>query len=450
MTSTGRRLLLALCCAALGCARATVDTINADAASAVSPPYFDPTRRIPITDDPNACARSVIKPDRAPLELFILVDSSGSMADTTPGGQSKWEAVVAALQQFLRDPESTGIVAALQFFPQVEAAAPASCATDAVCGAYGPCVRARACEGTGAACETDADCGQNSCVLVGRCGTSGTLCLPSGSRCAGGELCVALAGTCAQRDRCDSGAYESREVEWSPLPGAAPTFSFSLTRRTPAGSTPTGPALAGACAAARARAQDDPGMARAVLLVTDGLPTTCAPTDITGVSAIAAAAASQSPAVRTFVVGVLADGEVAEASFNLSQLAQAGGSGQAFVVDANSELTTRLGTALGAIRALALPCSFTLPQPASGARDVDYNQVNLRLTAASGRRSTVPAVVSPDRCDPVRGGWYYDVAPDAGARPTRTELCAASCAALQADPASRIDLVVGCRTTFLE
>src|SRR5262252_3176310 len=40
---------------------------------------------------------------RLPLDIYVMMDSSGSMADLTATGQTKWDAVRAALTTFVND-----------------------------------------------------------------------------------------------------------------------------------------------------------------------------------------------------------------------------------------------------------------------------------------------------------------------------------------------------------
>jgi hypothetical protein len=56
-----------------------------------------------------------------------------------------------------------------------------------------------------------------------------------------------------------------------------------------------------------------------------------------------------------------------------------------------------------------------------------------------------PHVTTSSSCDPLQGGWYYDVDPAAGT-PTKVILCSLSCTAVKADAAGQIDVVQGCQT----
>jgi hypothetical protein len=62
------------------------------------------------------CAKESAKADLRPLDLYIVLDRSGSMVGT------RWPAVTSALSAFAKDPGATGVAAGIQFFPLAEEA----------------------------------------------------------------------------------------------------------------------------------------------------------------------------------------------------------------------------------------------------------------------------------------------------------------------------------------
>src|SRR5262245_20350540 len=60
-----------------------------------------------------ACAATSSKGKLAPLDIYIMLDQSGSMSDPVPGG-TKWTAITAALNTFLQAPASAGISVGIQ------------------------------------------------------------------------------------------------------------------------------------------------------------------------------------------------------------------------------------------------------------------------------------------------------------------------------------------------
>ncbi|MGZ3417322.1 MAG: hypothetical protein ACXVEE_05610 [Polyangiales bacterium] len=68
-----------------------------------------------LTDD-TSCAAVSQKAAEIPLDLFIMLDQSGSMKDMTASGATKWDATKAALKAFLADPKSNGLGVGIQYF----------------------------------------------------------------------------------------------------------------------------------------------------------------------------------------------------------------------------------------------------------------------------------------------------------------------------------------------
>lgn len=63
-------------------------------------------------DDPNAvCAAEVIAAQPVPVNLYLMIDRSGSMQEGNKWGQS-----MGALRSFVEDPETSGLRVALRFF----------------------------------------------------------------------------------------------------------------------------------------------------------------------------------------------------------------------------------------------------------------------------------------------------------------------------------------------
>ena len=398
-----------------------------------------------------ACATQSATARTSPLDLYMMVDSSGSMTEKTAAGGTKWAAVQSAMGAFFNDPMSAGISVGVQYFPLIQPNVGTTCASNANCGNFGPCDLYRTCFGIGTTqivlCTANSDCRTGeSCVQLGQCPLSGGSCAPLGVYCPLGDLCVPYDGYCHGRDRCDVASYSAPAVPFATLPGAAAALTASLTARQPDGRTPTGPALTGAVQAARARAVATPDHKIAVVLVTDGLPTECTPLDIPAIAAVASGGATGAPAVPTFVIGVFGPDEAAMAQPNLDALAGGGGTGTAVVIDTSQDVTKALQAALNRIRTMAVACSFQIPQATTGA--IDFHKVNVQVSGAGGTASTIGHVNGKASCDPTRGGWYYDVDPATG-QPSTIIACDATCTQLRTDATARIDIVLGCQTIVI-
>ncbi len=341
-----------------------------------------------------ACAAESTKARQLPLDIYIMLDQSGSMdAKVGTTNQTYWDAVTAAIKAFLAQP-LTDVSVGIQYFgiPHFNPAG--------TCYSY--------------YCDTNADC------YTG-CGT-----------CSYGYC----NGYTYWDDTCLAADYATPDVEIAPLPGVTSAIHASLARHAPNSMTPSGPALQGAIDHARQWANSHPGHVVIDIFATDGNPTYCSPTDSAGINAIAAAGANGNPKVLTFVIGV------GSSLTSLNGVAAAGGTGQAFLVDTGANVQQQMLAALNAIRGAALGCSYAIPPPTNGGT-LDLNKVNVQYTPGGGGAAQMfVQVVDEAHCPSGADGWHYDDQ----ANPTRIVLCAATCQKVQADPSGQLDILVGCAT----
>lgn len=325
-----------------------------------------------------ACASSVFQGERVPLDMYIMMDKSGSM-----GSQGFWDPVRTAITDFVNAPESAGIGVGIQFFPK-DSGGPS-------CSPFPPCAP--------------------PCVPFG------LICVPN----VGGGLC-------------DPNDYLPPAVTIQPLPGAAPLIVNAMGMQMPGGGTPTVPAMQSALQAAGGWAQQFPGRKIIIVLATDGSPNDCN-SSVQGVAQIAAQGANATPSVQTFVIGM---GAVA----GLDQIAMAGGTGSALIVDPASGGQDFLD-AMNQIRGQALGCDFGIEAPAG--EMIDPSQVNVLFTPPGQPDEIVPrAVAGAADCDPAQGGWYYDN-PTA---PTQVTMCPASCDRV-VQLQGTVQIQLGCQTVTL-
>ncbi|MEP7052346.1 MAG: vWA domain-containing protein [Pseudomonadota bacterium] len=402
----------------------------------------------------DTCKAHVSSAEPIPLDMYIMLDTSGSMKDQTSARTSKWAAVKAALKSFLEDQSSAGLGVGLQFFPLDEPKLPASCASNADCGANGPCwLKTCSNDRSFYPCDQDSDCqslrSSGTCVPLGTCSGDPTRpCSNVGQSCGRATLgqCVAVTtSTCTNPESCDPAVYAKPASEIATLPAAAPGLLASIDAKMPVGGTPTAPALSGALQQASAWAKAHPDHRVVAVLATDGLPTSCTPTDIDGVAALAKAGVQASPSINTFVIGVFGRDDVqAGASDNLNKIAVQGGTKAAFIVDTQNDVTAQFVSALNTIRGSHVACEFQVPAAGAG-QTVDYGQVNVKFTSA-GKSSYIYYVEGQSACDATTGGWYYDVLPKKGT-PTKIIACPATCTTIQsAKDESSVDIALGCGT----
>jgi hypothetical protein len=103
---------------------------------------------------------------------------------------------------------------------------------------------------------------------------------------------------------CTSATYTTPTVEIAPLPGNAAMLDTAIAAQTPAGNTPTVPSLDGATQHAVAWARANPTHRVAVVYATDGYPEGCNGNTIPAAAAIATAAFNGTPSIPTYVLGV--------------------------------------------------------------------------------------------------------------------------------------------------
>jgi hypothetical protein len=312
------------------------------------------------------CHAEVRDGQRVPIDMYLLVDSSGSMAEPVGGG-SKWDVVSTALTAFLNDPRNEGTGVGLGYFPAM---------------------------------------GQAQCMP----GDTGCFCIPFTT------ICFSLVGgSCAVSD------YSTAAVPLA-LPAPLTAAIGNLAAHQIGGGTPTRPALEGALQSVSAWATQHPDRKALLVLATDGEPSGCTSNTPQDVADVAAKALAGPQAIRTFVIGV------GSSLVSLNLVAQAGGTDHAFLVDTGGDVAQEFADALDQIRGAASSCDFSIPRGGSGAEKIDPTKVNVSYGADGSNTTTrVPQTFmgSGSNCDS-SGGWYYDDP----AAPTVIKLCDATCRSL--------------------
>jgi hypothetical protein len=340
------------------------------------------------------CAATEYTGEQIPLDMYIMLDQSGSMSDAA-GSSTKWQAVTQALETFVQQPGLDGVGVGIQYF-----GLPAGGQT------------------CGTTCFTDGDCGAAAC---GPCFGS-IMGIPG--------ICLGAVGG----DSCNAADYATPDVEIAPLPGVAQAIINSMGNHSPSTGTPISAALGGAVQHARAFRIANPSHVVIAVLASDGDPSGC-DENLNNINAIAAAGANGNPQVLTFVIGV------GPSLVSLNGIAAAGGTGQAFLVDANQDAGQQFLEAMNAIRGAALACSYLIPVPTSGTPD--YNSVNVQYTPGSGGPPVVIPKVENEAACPASGlAWYYDN----NASPTQIILCDGACSQISADTMGEINILLGCAT----
>ncbi len=340
-----------------------------------------------------SCASNKTKAMARPLDMYIMLDQSGSMGDSVPGG-TKWSAVTQAIGNFVNLPGAAGLGVGLGYF-----GVPAGGACPTSCDSSHPC-------GSG--------CGP--CLLH--------MCLGGGSG----------------SDSCNAADYAVPAIEIATLPGnmQASLITMSMAAHSPTTSTPTAPALQGAIDHAKTWQVANPDHVVIAVLATDGDPSECNPQDIPSISGIANAGFTGTPSILTFVIGV------GNSTASLNAIAMGGGSNNAFIIDTSMNVTQQFLDALNQIRGASLGCVYQIPMP-NGMKP-DFNKVNVEYTPGSGGMTeTIPNVPDAAHCPQSGDGWYYDN----NAMPTQIIMCPSTCTKLSGDSTGSVNIAIGCKTVVV-
>jgi hypothetical protein len=240
---------------------------------------------------------------------------------------------------------------------------------------------------------------------------------------------------------CKVADYAAPSVPIASLVTSATAITQAIVSNAPSsqgGFTPTYPALEGALAHAREWAKAHPDRKTVVVLATDGQPNVCGSTP-EKVTEAARAGSGGEPAIPTYVIGVFPPEDDA-AIQNANQFAAAGGTENAYIIDADGAVQSQFLSALSAIRqANAVRCEFSVPPPPAG-QAIDFERVSVTFEGSQGRREALSWRASAEDCAREGAGWHYDDV----SQPSKIELCSATCAAVQADAGAALGIRFGC------
>jgi hypothetical protein len=247
-----------------------------------------------------------------------------------------------------------------------------------------------------------------------------------------------------QTDECNVNAYASPLVPVTALPSNV--FAQAINAVSPAGETPTQPALQGALQYASQELSQNPGARVAVVLVTDGEPNGCN----SSVPNVASTAAASAPGIPTYVIGIGKQTDLVR----LATIAEAGATNQPFFVQpdagdldggcgdagcAAEAMEQEFENALSVIRGSTISCDLQLPT-APANQSLDFGKVNVGYTGSNGQATTL---LYNQSCGGTGLGWAYDD-PQV---PTRIQICPASCTTIQGDTlGATLDIALGCAT----
>lgn len=401
-----------------------------------------------------ACLTEVQRAKQRPVAIYLMLDSSRSMENAIGAGSSKWDAIQRAIRTFLSETQQSDLSIGLQYFPLLKPGSSFSCTSHSDCGENGgPCYLSTCEQGDSIVlCRTAADCpgsvDENPCLPFGVCSESdpnnavacilGRECLDDAEGSPQGR-CVDFERFCTNATECNASAYQRPAVGIGTIAERVNEIDQSLSRRPLQGLTPTAPALEGAIAHAREWATAHPEQTVVVVLATDGIPTECGD-DLANIVSIAETGVNSNPEVRTLVFGVFQLGDALSIN-NVNQIARAGDTDQALLIDTQADVNAQFLKALRSIRGNTFACEFQLSSTA-----VNYDLVNLEFKAdPDAEAEQLTYVESASECDPRKGNWHYDIGPDNGT-PTRIEVCPGVCTRFKAAVEGELSLQIGCKT----
>jgi hypothetical protein len=135
--------------------------------------------------------------------------------------------------------------------------------------------------------------------------------------------------------------------------------------------------------------------------------------------------------VRTVVVGL----DLA-ASANLNELASAGGTKKAFLIDGGDVGAEFVDAMLAIPTTVEFECRFALPAPSG--KTLDTSQVSMTVVGMMGR-VPVPKVDTRADCGPnMDEGWFFD----SPTNPTEIGFCSGTCATVSM---GALEIFFGCK-----
>lgn len=223
-------------------------------------------------------------------------------------------------------------------------------------------------------------------------------------------------------ERCDADRYVDPDIPMTALPSSefAPALD-AVPEEDWIGGTPTLAVMTGLVSYVEAQRSAHTGR-YAMVLVTDGYPQDC---DDSSIESVAELAATVADSIPTYVIGVANPpfDDAPDTVTNLTAIAEAGATEQAFLIDTGDPTQTSqdFKSAIDEIRGAAITCDVAIPEPPAG-RVFDKEAVV--VTFGSEAAGTSALVYDPE-CSEL--AWHYDDSEN----PARIVLCPDACQAVQ-------------------
>jgi len=137
------------------------------------------------------------------LDMYVMLDISGSMLDVLPSRlltpPTKWDAVRQSLENFVQAPATADIGIGIQYFPQVEPGIPFTCTVNSDCGSAGPCRNSVCVQNSTLPGPRPTDPALRFLTVVPNADATAPINCTSNADCGRGQTCTTLLGECVLR-----------------------------------------------------------------------------------------------------------------------------------------------------------------------------------------------------------------------------------------------------------
>ncbi len=221
-----------------------------------------------------------------------------------------------------------------------------------------------------------------------------------------------------QETSCDPADYRKLAVPFGVLPDHANALLSALDSQAPTGETPTGAAIRAACDLAVEHRKESKSAFTSILLVTDGEPKApatpdCSPTLKDAIEA--AQTCYEETGLLTYVLGV------GPSLTNLNEIAEAGGTGSAYLADLDNQ--EQVLDAFRRIRISAqIPCDFEIVRSTTS-EALNYDESTVAYVDTACAYAGFSRVDDAPACAKDGLGYFFDNPED----PKRIELCPEAC-----------------------
>jgi hypothetical protein len=171
----------------------------------------------------------------------------------------------------------------------------------------------------------------------------------------------------------------------------------------------------------------------AIVLVSDGIPQLCPSIIADPIDpVVTATTGARNDGVKTYVIGVRNPSPGPDTVTPLNQIAVAGGTNSAYIVDTGNALATiaSFKAAVDQIRSSTISCNVTIPPPPAG-QTFNKQRVRVLYKATEGAE---PTTLTYDPDCAAANSWKYDNTN----QPKEIQLCGSTCTTIQGNADGKV------------